>query len=527
MEISRRDFIKQTLGITILTSVSSLWGGIQKGKKPNILLIYTDDQNYEHLGCFGGNVFTPHQDGLAERGVMFENAFTTTAICTPSRYGLLTGQFPSRTKDIKFVKEFPEGVQTEVRFNTHLTPQNQNLASCLKNNGYKTGVVGKWDFGNPKTDEKGNDFFQKLPQPVDWLGAWQQNKGQANIKDPEISKILKNNHKNLQKYSQTLGFDYAEALYTLNPEMWQNHSLNIHNMEWVTAAALDFIDQSKDEPFFLYMAPTLNHIPHPQESMLKGDPHVTMEGYLDKIPNVMPPRHEIVKRVIKAGFPAESAFCTWLDDAIGAVVNKLKELKLYENTVIILMSDHQTHSKPSLYDGGVKTPLIIHYPKIFKQKMACDQLVQNIDITPTIFDIVNIKPSKSMKIDGKSILPILTGKNIEIHDELFFEYGWTRGIRTKDWKYIALRYSKSSEKLRQERGMLYQDKTLEPMQHNVLLKHPNYWDSDQLYNLKIDPGETTNFANDPDYIEILNFMKIKMKKYLKSFGNHPFGEFVE
>lgn len=495
--------------------------------KPNIVIIYTDDQNYEHIGSYGGNVYTPHIDNLAKEGIKFSQAYATTAICTPSRYGLMTGRFPSRSKSEGFTSQFPEGVQTEVGFNTHIGPDEENLASIMKKSGYKTGAVGKWDFGTPKNNENGEPFFIPLPQSKNWINAWIEDGKQANPRSPGITKILETNHNKLKQYTKKLGFDYADALYNINPEMWQNHALNIHNMEWVTEAAINFLDLYKDEPFFLYMAPTLHHIPHPQESLIQGDPRMTIAGYLAKAPDVMPSREGIIPRVIKAGYPPETAYCTWLDDAIGAVVQKLKDLDVYDNTMIILMSDHQTLAKTSLYEGGVKTPLIISYPKILDKNKTNEQLVQNIDITPTVLDVCQIETSNKRNIDGKSLLPLLTNEVQSIHDALFFEYGWTRAMRTKRWKYIALRYSKSTDKLRSERGVLYHARSLVPMQHEVLLSHPNYWDANQLYDLSIDAGETTNLAGDIEYKETLTMMKTKLGEWLKTFSNHPFGEFTE
>lgn len=493
--------------------------------QPNVVIIYTDDQNYKDIGCYGGNVYTPNIDMLAENGLRFTGAYATTAICTPSRYGLLTGRYPSRSQDEKFLKEFPEVVQTEVRFNTHLSATEANLARIMQQNGYQTGVVGKWDFGTPEYDSKGNRFFTKLPQEQHWLKAWIEDSAQANPYKEEVSAILKENHRKLQEYSKQIGFNYADALYFLNPEMLNNHSLNLHNMEWVTQAALDFIDGSQNKPFFLYMAPTLNHIPHPQESLIKGDPHMTMKGYIEEVSDCMPPRSGIIDRVIKAGYPAESAYNTWMDDAIGAVVDKLKSTGVYDNTLIILMSDHQSKDKCSLYESGVKTPLIIHYPVKYGKAKVFNQLVQNIDITPTVLEACNIQKPTHAHIDGKSILPLLDNKTDKIHDALFFEYGWTRAIRTENWKYLALRYSKAAVELKKEKAYLYHDKTLAPMQHEVLLSHPNYWDADQLYNMHIDKIETTNLAYDKAYSDTLELLKSKMEAWLNTFGNHPFGEF--
>lgn len=491
--------------------------------QPNVLIIYTDDQNFEQIGAYGGDVLTPHTDRLAQEGAIFSKAFATSPICNPSRYGIMTGQFPSRSQHPGFLRSFPDTVQTELNFNTGLAVGVPNLGLMLQNAGYKTGVVGKWDLGSPPaTDSLGNPYFL----PFKRGSAWIDNPEIPDPSDAEYSSILQENHKRMSRYVKSLGFDYAEALYKANPEMWRNHKLNVHNMEWVTEAAVNFIDQYEEEPFFLYMATTLHHIPHPQESLLQGDPRITVGGYLEVPPNSgMPPRESVMNRVLEKGYPPESAFCTWLDDGVGAVMKTLEEKNLLDNTIIIYMSDHQTTGKTGLYEPGVNTPLIIRYPPKIKAGSKYDALVQNLDMVPTILDICDVDKPKDYIIDGKSILPLWEGKSNKIHDQLFFEYGWTRAVRTENWRYLALRYPPATEKLRKVRGNLYHNRQLEPHQHNILLHHPNYWDPDQLYNLSIDPQETTNFAYDESHKDKLDSMKILMEGWLGTFGNHPFGEY--
>ena len=488
-------------------------------RRPNVILIYTDDQNFEHIGCYGSRVFTPHHDSLADEGVRFTRSYATIAICTPSRYSCMTGQYPSRCPHPRFLSAFPEGVQIEPSFNTPLKPDAPNLARVMKNAGYITGMVGKWHLGeglwsNP--EERGLIPFPRTD-------AWTVTESDADPRDPKISKILRNNHDRYREEIKACGFDYAESIYWNNPEAWGNHSLNIHNMEWVVQGALDFIDQNKEKPFFLYMAPTLHHIPHPQESLLQADPRITVAGYLDKAPDVMPQRSEIINRVKAAGCAPETAYCTWLDDGIGAVLNRLKELKLDNDTMIIFFSDHQTHAKGTLYEGGVKSPCMIRWTRQIPRGQVCHSLVQNIDFTPTIMDACNVKKPSNMLIDGKSLMPVLLGRQKAVHEELFFEIGWTRAVCTERWKYLALRYSKSAKELGRR---LYHNRALEPHQHNVLLEHPNFWDPDQLYDLSIDSTETTNLAYDPAYADVLTDMKGRLKRWLSTFGNHPFGEFV-
>jgi len=527
-KLTRREMLKRGLtATTALAGASLINGGIPIGRtqtrrRPNVIVIYTDDQNFEHIGCYGFKVFTPHQDSLADEGVRFTRSYATISVCTPSRYSCLTGQYPSRCPHPKFITAFPDGVQNEPSFNTPLKPDAPNLANVMKSAGYTTGMVGKWHllgeglWGNP--EERGI-----IPLPR--ADAWTAMESEVDPRDPKISKILRNNHDRYREEIKACGFDYAESICN-NPEGWANHPLNIHNMEWIVQGALDFIDQNREKPFFLYMAPTLHHIPHPQESLLQADPRITLGGYLDKAPDVMPPRDEVVNRVKAAGYAPETAFCTWLDDGIGAVLKKLKDLKLDEDTMIVFFSDHQTHAKGTLYEGGVKSPCMIRWTPHIPRGQVCNSLVQNIDFAPTIFDACNVTKPSNMVVDGKSLMPMLLGRQKAIHDELFFEIGWTRAVCTERWKYLALRYSKSAELLMKKSGRLYHNRALRPHQHNVLLQHPNFWDPDQLYDLSIDSIETTNLAYDPDYADVLVDMKERLKRWLATFGNHPFGEFL-
>ena len=528
-KLTRRQMLKRGGAITMGLLGAGLINGrisvgeTRKHRRPNVVIIYTDDQNYEHIGCYGSKVYTPHQDSLASEGVRFTRAYSTISICTPSRYSCLTGQYPSRCSHPSFLSAFPDGVQIEPSFNTPLPPDAPNLARAMKEAGYATGMVGKWHLGESlwsNTEERG---FMPFPR----THAWTAVPSEADPRDPKISRILRHNYERCRREIKACGFDYAESIYWNNPESWCNHPLNIHNMEWVAQGALDFITQNKDRPFFLYMAPTLHHIPHPQESLLQADPRITVAGYLDKAPDVMPPRREIINRVKAAGYAPETAYCTWLDDAIGVVLNRLKELNLAEDTLVILFSDHQTHAKGTLYEGGVKSPCMIRWTRQIPGRQACHSLVQNIDFVPTIFDICNITESSSMHIDGTSLKSMLLGQQQAVHEQLFFEIGWTRALCTERRKYLALRYSKSAKELAKRRERpLYHNLALEPHQHNVLLEHPNFWDPDQLYDLHVDSTETTNLAYDPLYADTLADMKGRLRRWLKTFGNHPFGEFV-
>ena len=531
-KLNRRQALKQGLaGAAGLTGASLLNGsftaGAQTRNRPNVIIFHTDDQNFDTIGCYGANVLTPHQDSIAGEGVRFTRGYTTTAVCVASRYGCMTGQFPSRCPHPIFTSAYPEGVQQEPTFNTPLKPDAPNIANVFKQAGYKTGMVGKWHLGRSFGMDAEERGLKPLPVDRGLISTWDRNRSKIDPGDPKISKILEHNHNIFRKEIKECGFDYAESFYWTNPEGFNDWTLNIHNMEWIAQGGLDFINQNKDKPFFLYMNTTLHHIPHPQVSLLKSDPRITVGGYLDRAPDCMPPRSEVIKRVTSRGYAPQTAYCTWLDDAVGVVLNRLKELNLAENTLIIFFSDHGTPAKGTLYEGGVNAPCLMRWTNEIPPGQVCNGLAQNLDFAPTIFDACSITKPSDMLIDGKSLLPMVTGKKKAVRDELFFEIGWTRAVCTLQWKYLALRYSKFAKEREKNRGRPnYHAVSLEPHQHNVLLWHPAFWEADQLYDLDVDPNEVVNLAYDPDCADVLNDMKGRMKDWLATFGNHPFGEFV-
>ena len=524
-ELTRRQMLARTAAASAGLLGAGLMGaeGASERRRPNVILIYTDDQNFEHIGCYGHRVYTPYQDRLAAEGIRFTRAYTTISVCTPSRYSCLTGQYPSRCTHPDFLASFPDGTQLEPSFNTELHRDMPNLARVMRGAGYATGMVGKWHLGDGAEGDAKNQGIRLLPQ----TDAWTEQEGEADPLDPKVSELLRHNYGLRQKALRSLGFDYAESVYFGNPEGFASHPMNVHNMEWIAQGALDFIDRNKDQPFFLYMAPTLHHIPHPQESLMQADPRVTPAGYLDKAPEPMPSRQDILADVRAKGFPTETAYCAWLDEGIGAVMNRLKALGLEQDTLVILCSDHQTHAKGTLYEGGVRAPCIMRYPRRVAGGRVSSSLAQNIDFVPTILEACGIERPAVLEVDGQSLMPLLEGRRDKIHDELFFEIGWTRAVCTERWKYLALRYSRQAETLALHSGKrLYHNYVLEPHQHHVLLEHPNFWDLDELYDLETDAIEVTNRAQEKAHAAQLADMQARLKRWLKTFGDHPFGEFV-
>jgi len=512
-----------------LASAASLAGATVFGKRgaeaspsrrPNVIIFHTDDQDFDTLSCYGYDVLTPHADVLADGGICFDRGYTTNGVCTASRYSLVTGMYPSRCTSESFTNKY-EGKMTEPSFNTHLDGGENTIASVMKSAGYATGFVGKWDLGGFKGKRK------QYQRSKFWAPAWRRADDDVDPSDPKISAILEKDHENMKQTIKTFGFDYAEAI-TNNPESWGSRALNFHNPEWITDRALNFITEEQDKPFFLYMNHTLHHIPHPQESLLIGDPRVTQGGYLDKAPDCMPSRREIFEHVKDEGFRPETAFATWMDESLGAVLNRLGELSLTDDTLIIFFSDNNTHAKATIYEDGVHVPTMARYPRMIKGGQRSSALIQNIDFAPTCFDLAGVTAPADMKLDGESAVPLFNGSADKIHDQLFFEIGWTRGCCTEDWKYIALRWPEEMLKKRASNGefpWIYHSPALKPHQHKALLWHPAFLEEDQLYNMNTDRDEVVNQSLNPEFAGVLDDMKERTKVWLNTF-DYPYAEFT-
>lgn len=475
--------------------------------RPNILFILTDDQNPDTLGCFGSKVLTPTLDKLSSEGVKFTRAYAASSVCTPSRYTCMTGQYASRCTTERFMKICPPGTQSNVGFNVQVEPGGWNVARVLREHGYWTGFVGKWHTGTPPL----------LPIPAN-----------ANLRDSQVAGKLAENQRRLCDHIKQAGFDYAASVYRGNLADHKLDALKYHNMEWTTRGALDFLEQAGDKPFFLHLCTTLHHSPSPNQS-IGGDPTMTPAGHLPDPLNVQASRAGIPERLRKAGVAENMGHATWLDDGIAVLVQKLADLGKLDNTVIIFFSDNATlGGKGTCYDGGARTPCFLWGKGRIPAGQVCNKLVQNIDFVPTIFDLAGIQLPPEMKIDGLSLMPLVTQPQTKWRDELFLEIGHTRAVCTERWKYIALRYPPEMQQRIADgtlgRPAYHMDTSLN-LQETALKRHPGYWDTDQLYDLQADPDEQVNLIKDPRHAKTVVDLQGRLKNWLVGF-ERPFGEFV-
>ncbi|MEJ7691729.1 arylsulfatase [Daejeonella sp.] len=395
----------------------------QTRNKPNVIFIMADDLGYGDIGVYGQKLIkTPNIDALAKNGIKFTQFYAGTSVCAPSRSSLMTGQHTGHTP-IRGNKEAkPEG-QFPLKGSAY------TIAELFKDAGYVTGDFGKWGLGFVGTEG-----------------------------DP-----------NKQGFDQFFGYNCQRLAHDYYPDhLWDNstrielpNSLTkseVYGPDLIQARALGFIAANKTKPFFAFMSYTL---PHAGLELPEND-----KLFLE-YRNAFKESPKQVKAVktgpsLYKGQPypraAYAAMVTRLDDYVGQLVSKLKDLDIEKNTLIIFTSDNGPHVeggndpqffnsgggfrgvKRDLYEGGIRAPMIMSWPSVIKAGSVSDHIGAFWDFMPTFADITSQK--KPQKIDGNSILPVLKGQGSQPkHDYLYWEFhenGGRQAVRMGKWKGVRL-----------------------------------------------------------------------------------------
>jgi arylsulfatase A-like enzyme len=489
--------------------------------RPNVIFIITDDQHRDQFNYLpegrseAGELLnlTPSIDRLAGEGVILDQCYVTTSVCTPSRYSLLSGTFASRARNENFLQDVSRYDQANVHWNVDLLPETPNIAQVMSSNGYFTGGVGK-------NHVIAGESRHRIPRDAD-------------PSDPEVKRQLEANQEAQVEAYKANGFDFAASIYKGNLPNSYPLALEDHNMDWIVKGALEFVEQasSRDEPFFLYFATTLEHGPDKLGTKYMGNPLTTPVGFLEEPLQVMPERDQITQRIEAAGLPIEKADVLWLDDGIGALLKKLEETGELSNTVIFFMNDHAVeHGKGSLYQGGIFTTGFVWGPDYLESETHVEQMVANIDFVPTVFEICGIETPDDYHLDGKSFYPLLKGSDQPIHKSLFFEIGATRAVVMDGWKYIAFRTPEGKLPGLEIDGKRASHINDRPdgrgSEQPAIRYYPNYFDADQLYHIEEDPLERNNLYEKMKGTGLVEELQAELKSYLEDLPG-GFAEFKQ
>lgn len=386
-------------------------------EKPNIVLIFTDDQGMNDVGCYGSEIPTPNIDRIAAEGVKFTNFYSASSICTPSRFGLLTGRNPSRSRDQLLSALMFMAAEHKSR---GIHADETTIAQVLsEKGGYETGLIGKWHLGHGSTDllpmNHGFDFFR----------------------------------------GHTGGcIDYFTMTYGNIPDWYhgtEHVSKNGYATDLISDEAIDFFAKRKDSetPFFLYLAYNAPHFG---------------KGYSpkDKGPvNIMQPQAADLQRKGVDEIPDKirrefAAMTVSLDDGVGRVLDALEANNLDENTLVIFLTDHGGDPvyggnneplrgvKATLFEGGIKVPCVMRWPGKIEAGRIEEGVCSALDLFPTFAALAGVD-AEFTKTDGLDISNVILGKGEPVGDrELFWETGahselnrknWL-ALRQGDWKYV-------------------------------------------------------------------------------------------
>jgi len=511
--------------LTLLFALASLVPTISAAERPpNVIFVIADDMHRHMFNCLPegeGKNLTPNLDQLAKEGVLMLGQHVSSPVCTPSRYSCLTGRYASRSKSETFLRDLERNGQSVVQWNSFITEED-SLPRQLQRAGYATGFVGK------------NHVFEGDVERVGY---------REDPRDAAVAARLRKRQQQAEEIIRDGGFDYVASLYYENPDHNGPRELAVHNLDWTTSGALKFIADNKEKPFFLYYATTTPHGPGEPDRSWNADPKAIPTGYLKEPLDVLPPRDTIPTRLREAGLRTEASRCNtlWLDDSLGAIMTRLRELKIDDNTIVLFFNDHGQAAKGTLYQGGVSSPSIIWRAGGFPCGSVSEAAVSNIDFAPTLLDLADVEYDEK-EFDGRTFAPLLTGESYEPRDSLYFEMGYTRAVIKGEWKLLSLRYPERVASMplaerqailnkfnanQRERGRpVYTIDPGAPFSHISLIpgggdaeavstgKRPGYYDHDQLYHLSTDPKEEKNLANDPKYAEMLSEMKAELSEYI-------------
>ena len=429
-------------------------------RPPNVIIILTDDQGYQDLGCYGSpDILTPHLDSMAHHGIRLTSYYAAQAVCSASRTSLLTGCYPNRLGMHGAL--MPDNSRG-------LAPSEETLAELLKARGYATAHYGKWHLGDHP------DFLPTKQGFDEYFGIlysndmWPLHPQQGPVFDFDVLELI----------------EQEAVIDTLTDQSDLTKQL--------TEKAVDFISRHSEEPFFLYLAHPQPHVPLFVSEAFRGQSDRGLYG-------------DVIMEI---------------DWSVGEIQAALTQAGIDQHTIVIYTSDNGPwlsygehagsadpfrEGKGTAWEGGHREPFLMTWPDRLPQGKVIDAPVMSIDILPTIVSLTNAQPPV-LPIDGKNVWEVLVD-SAQIHPQeayyFYYHQNELHGVRTGDWKlYFPHRYRTLSGRVGGTDGLPvdYDYVTLEEL---------------ELYNLRTDPSELQNVAAlHPDLVQTLSTLADSMRAKL-------------
>jgi len=488
---TRRTFLRTMLGGAVATALgpSALLRAGRVRKRPlNFVFLLIDDYGWMDLGANNPHCFydTPNLDRLAKSGMTFTDGYAANPVCSPTRYSIMTGKYPSRVDATNWFSGTRSGLFNPAPLNSKMPLEEITLAEALHDHGYKTAFLGKWHLGSDEKYWPENQGFDTN------VGGWAVGSPRGGYFAP---------------------FD--------NPRLG-DYEAGSHLPKVLTDESLKLLDQYGDKLFLLYLAFYSVHTPLQGREDLIAKYEARRKEWLAADEPQFGPEEQVWpgagdrKVRIRQCHPTYAAMVEAMDEQIGRVLDKLEELEIDDRTAVILMSDNgglsTSEGSPTsnfplrggkgwLYEGGICEPFLIRWPGITDPGAKCDVPVTSTDFYPTLLDMAGLPLRDEQHLDGTSLVPLMAGGTALDRDALYWHYphysnqgGFPGGaVRMGDWKLIE----------RFEDGRVH------------------------LYNLRLDIGEREDLAF--AYPERVEDMRAKLHawykdvdaKFLQHKGNGP------
>lgn len=427
---------------------------------PNFVIIFIDDLGYADIGPFGATAYpTPHLDRMAREGRKFTDFHSATAICSASRAALLTGCYPERVSILGAL--FPGN-------NHGLHPAELTLAALCQQRGYATACFGKWHLGHLREHlplQHGFDEYYGLPYSND---MWPYRPGFENFPDQKA--------KRKKSYPE---LPLIKGNRVINPEVTPEDQRQLTTA--YTEHAVDFISRYKDQPFLLYVPHTMVHVPLYVSDKFQGKSGAGLFG-------------DVVME---------------LDWSVGEILAALEQQGIKENTLVVFTSDNGPwlnfgnhagsagplrEGKGTMFEGGYREPCLMRWPAKIPAGTTCDEFCTTMDLFPTVASLLEVELPSERRIDGKNILPLVTGDEDarSPHEEFYCYYnGELHAVRDRRWKlHLPHGYRTMGDR--------------KPGQDGVPGKYKSARIGLALFDLHNDVGETQNVAEEnPEIVQRL------------------------
>jgi len=450
---------------------AALPAAVAAEQHPNIVLIFTDDQGYADVGCFGAKGFrTPNLDRMAREGMKFTDFYVNCPVCSGSRAALMTGCYYPRVSMQPVL--FPNA-------RIGLNPEEITIAEVLKSQGYATACIGKWHLGHLPPflpTRQGFDYYFGIPYSNDmWIDP------QAPLADDIVL-----------REGMTVDRIRTEKPIRNKVPLMRNEEVIEYPADQSTLTrryteeAIRFMREHRDGPFFIYLPHTMCHVPLHVSEAFRGRSGAGLFG-------------DVIEE---------------LDWSVGEILKTIKELGLEKNTLVIFTTDNGAASgsaaplrakKGSLYEGGIRVPCIMWWPGKIPAGRVCSEVAATIDLLPTLAFLAGTRPPQDRIIDGKNIWPLMQGLPgaKSPHEAYLVYHGGRAAVRSGKWKFYP--WPEGSRTGRRPRGQQ------PPAQQEP--KGPPV----QLYDLSQDISETTNVAEEhPDVVARLQALTKAMVEELQS-----------